>query len=51
MHVKADHLSTECSGDGLLLARPEEQKLEYALRFRFLVSNNKAEYKALFQRI
>lgn len=32
---------------GLILKRPEEQKFEYALQFRFKASNNKAEYKSL----
>ena len=32
---------------GIILTTPEGIQLEYTLRFRFQVSNNEAEYKAL----
>ena len=35
------------SGVGIILTTPEGIQLEYALRFGFLASNNKAKYKAL----
>ncbi|KAK3006151.1 hypothetical protein RJ639_015494 [Escallonia herrerae] len=36
-----------CSGAGLILISPEGFTIEYALRFGFQASNNKAEYEAL----
>ncbi|GKD59531.1 reverse transcriptase domain-containing protein, partial [Tanacetum coccineum] len=35
------------SGAGLILINPEGAKFTYALRFRFEVTNNEAEYEAL----
>lgn len=35
------------SGAGVLLISLEEHKIPYALRFRFKVTNNEAEYEAL----
>lgn len=34
-------------GAGLILANPDGVAVEYALRFDFKASNNKAEYEAL----
>ncbi|GKC08315.1 reverse transcriptase domain-containing protein, partial [Tanacetum coccineum] len=38
---------TDGSGAGLILTHPEGIEFTYALRFRFDVTNNKAEYEAL----
>ena len=35
------------SGAGLILTSPEGIDIEYALRFRFHISNNEAEYQAV----
>lgn len=36
-----------CSGAGLVIIPSGGEKMEYALKFNFLASNNKAEYEAL----
>nr|GEV21487.1 reverse transcriptase domain-containing protein [Tanacetum cinerariifolium] len=38
---------TDSSGAGLILTNPEGMEFTYALRFRFDVTNNEAEYEAL----
>ncbi|GKD09736.1 reverse transcriptase domain-containing protein [Tanacetum coccineum] len=38
---------TDGSREGLILTNPEGMEFTYALRFRFNVTNNEAEYKAL----
>ncbi|GKF55794.1 reverse transcriptase domain-containing protein, partial [Tanacetum coccineum] len=38
-------------GAGLILTNPEGMKFNYALRFRFDATNNKAEYEALIARL
>lgn len=48
LHIDGS-LTKERSGSRQSLARLEDQKLEYALRFRFLALNNKVDYKALIQ--
>ena len=35
------------SGVGLIVVSPKGHRMHCALRFRFMVSNNEAEYKAL----
>ena len=39
------------SGAGLILTSPNEIDVEYALRFGFQASNNKAEYEAVIARL
>ena len=39
--------SKEGSGAGILLISPEGEEITYALKFKFTVSNNEAEYEAL----
>lgn len=42
-----DAARKEGSGTGLVLKNPSGDKIMYALRFHFQVSNNEAKYKAL----
>ncbi|CAL9017764.1 unnamed protein product [Prunus brigantina] len=46
LHVDGSANQQGC-GAGLVLTTPDENKLEYALRFSFRTSNNEAEYEAL----
>ena len=46
LHVDGDSNATGCKA-GLMLAEPDGQIIEYALRFSFHASNNQAEYEAL----
>ncbi|GJX68380.1 reverse transcriptase domain-containing protein [Tanacetum coccineum] len=39
--------SSDSSGTGLMLIDPEGKEYTYALRFKFLTTNNEAEYEAL----
>ncbi|GJU75911.1 reverse transcriptase domain-containing protein, partial [Tanacetum coccineum] len=39
--------SSDGSGAGLILVRPEGKEYTYALRFEFVTTNNEAEYEAL----
>lgn len=46
--VYVDGSSTlNCCGEGIISQSPEGDRYEYALRFDFQASNNKAEYEAL----
>ncbi|GKA72597.1 reverse transcriptase domain-containing protein [Tanacetum coccineum] len=42
---------TDGSGAGLILINPEGIEFTYALRFRFISTNNEAEYEALIARL
>lgn len=42
-----DSANQQVCGAGLVLTTPDGVKIEYALRFSFRTSNNKAEYEAL----
>ncbi|CAL8115893.1 unnamed protein product [Prunus armeniaca] len=46
LHVDGSAKQQGC-GAGLVLTTPDRGKVEYALRFNFRTSNNKAEYEAL----
>ncbi|XP_071699231.1 uncharacterized protein [Rutidosis leptorrhynchoides] len=39
--------SSDGSGAGLMLVNPEGKEFTYALRFKFVTTNNEAEYEAL----
>ena len=39
--------SRTCSGAGLLIMSPNGARLEHAVRFNFMATNNEAEYEAL----
>ncbi|GJU32864.1 reverse transcriptase domain-containing protein [Tanacetum coccineum] len=43
--------SSDGSGAGLMLIDPEGKEYTYALRFKFEITNNKAEYEALLARL
>ena len=40
-------LARESGGAGVLLIRPDHQKLQYSLRFMFPITNHATEYEAL----
>ena len=41
----------QSSGIGVILVTPDEHKIEYALKFKFLTTNNETEYKVLIARL
>lgn len=46
--VKVDGSSTRtAAGGGVVLITPEKDKLEYAIRFGFKVTNNQTEYESI----
>ncbi|CAL9011062.1 unnamed protein product [Prunus brigantina] len=47
IHVLTNHPLRQGCGAGLVLITPDKVVLEYAIRFKFHASNNKAEYEAL----
>lgn len=50
--VNVDGFSTSiAAGGGVVLITPEKDRLEYAIKFRFKATNNKAEYESMITRL